>query len=142
MQVKDIMTSNVITISQEETAAVAARLLSRHNIGSLPVCSADGKLRGLVTDRDIVLRCVAAEEDPNTTRISEIMSRRVLSVHPEDPASAAASLMAKEQIRRLPVEQNGKVVGIVSLGDVALAPDFHMEASEALSDISLNIHRK
>jgi CBS domain-containing protein len=70
------------------------------------------------------------------------MSRRVLSVHPEDPASAAASLMAKEQIRRLPVEQNGKVVGIVSLGDVALAPDFHMEASEALSDISLNIHRK
>lgn len=142
MQVKDIMTDKVITVSQEETAAVAARLLSRHNIGALPVCSAEGKLRGLVTDRDIVLRCVAADEDPHTTKISEIMSRRIISVKPEDLAQTATELMAKEQIRRLPVEQDGRVVGMVSLGDMATAPNYRMEASEALSEISLNVKRR
>lgn len=142
MQVKDIMTDQVITISQEETAAVAARLLSRHNIGALPVCTAEGKLRGLVTDRDIVLRCVAADENPHTTKISEIMSRRIVSVKPEDQAKTAADLMAKEQIRRLPVERDGKVVGMVSLADMATTPNFTMEAGSALTEISLNVKRK
>ncbi len=142
MLVKDIMTDKVITVSQDETAALAARLLSRHNIGALPVCSTEGKLRGLVTDRDIVLRCVAVDEDPHTTKISQIMSRRIVSVKPEDTAKMATDLMAKEQIRRLPVEENGKVVGMVSLGDMATAPDYSMEASAALSEISLNVKRK
>lgn len=142
MLVKDIMTDKVITISQDETAALAARLLSRHNIGALPVCNADGKLRGLVTDRDIVLRCVAADEDPNTTKISDIMSRRIVSVKPEDTAQTATDLMAKEQVRRLPVERNGKVVGMVSLGDMATIPNYNMEAGAALTEISLNIKRK
>ena len=61
MQVKDLMSSGVISITPEENASLAARLIARHNIGALPVCSSDGKLRGILTDRDIVLRCVAAE---------------------------------------------------------------------------------
>lgn len=142
MLVRDIMTDKVITVSQEETAALAARLLSRHNIGALPVCNAEGKLRGMVTDRDIVLRCVAADENPNTTKISDIMSRRVISVKPEDTAKTATDLMAKEQIRRLPVESGGKVVGMVSLGDMATIPNYNMEASAALTEISLNVKRK
>ena len=64
MQVRDLMSHGVVTIEPGESASLAARLLSRHNIGSLPVCGEDGRLRGIITDRDIVLRCLAAEEDP------------------------------------------------------------------------------
>lgn len=95
----------------------------------------------MVTDRDIVLRCVAAEEDPERMRVSEIMTRRVISVGTQEPASTAAELMAREQIRRLPVEENGKVVGVVSLGDFAKAPDFTTEAASALCEISENTRR-
>lgn len=142
MQVKDIMTDKVVTVSQEETVAVAARLLARYNIGSLPVVNAEGKLRGMVTDRDVVLRCVALDEDPHAVKISEIMSRRIISVHPEASAESCAELMAASQIRRLPVERNGQVVGMVSLCDVATKPSFTMEAAKALSEISTNIRRK
>ena len=74
MQVKEVMSRRIIAISPEETVAVAARLLSQHNIGALPVCSRDGRLRGMVTDRDIVVRCVAAGDDPERTRVAEIMT--------------------------------------------------------------------
>ena len=83
MQVKEVMSRRIIAISPEETVAVAARLLSQHNIGALPVCSRDGRLRGMVTDRDIVVRCVAAGDDPERTRVAEIMTRRVLAAEPD-----------------------------------------------------------
>ena len=69
MNVKEVMSGRPITVSPEESAAVAARLLSRHNIGALPVCSKNGSLKGMITDRDIVLRCIAADEDPQTTKV-------------------------------------------------------------------------
>ena len=84
MQVKEVMSRRIIAISPEETVAVAARLLSQHNIGALPVCSRDGRLRGMVTDRDIVVRCVAAGDDPERTRVAEIMTRRVLAAEPNN----------------------------------------------------------
>ncbi|SMC56698.1 CBS domain-containing protein [Papillibacter cinnamivorans] len=136
------MNSNVISVSPEESAAFASRLLSRHNIGALPVCSPDGKLRGIVTDRDIVLRCVAAENNPEQTPVREIMSRTVISVEPEDDVRAATRLMAEEQVRRLPVVHGGRVVGMVSLGDMAKNQKFDMEAAKALSEISSNIKRR
>ena len=135
MQVKEVMSRRIIAISPEETVAVAARLLSQHNIGALPVCSRDGRLRGMVTDRDIVVRCVAAGDDPERTRVAEIMTRRVLAVE------EAARLMAREQVRRLPVQEHGRLVGMVSLGDVAVRPDYTMEAGEVLQEISQNIRR-
>lgn len=141
MKVKDVMSRRMICISPDESASVAARLLSRHNIGALLVCSKEGRLRGLLTDRDIVLRCVAAEEDPKATKVSEIMTRRIISVDCEESLQTAAGLMAREQIRRLPVEENGKVVGMVSLGDFAKLPDFTTEAAEALCEISNNTRR-
>ena len=142
MKVSELMTASVVTITPEETASVAARLLSRHNIGSLPVCTMDGRLRGIVTDRDIVLRCIAAENAPENTPVREIMTRGVLTVSPEDDVREATRIMATEQIRRLPVVQSGKVVGMLSLGDMARTQAFDMEASKALSEISGSVKKK
>lgn len=142
MKVKNIMSANVVSVSPEENIAVAARLLSRHNLGALPVCTKEGKLRGLLTDRDIVLRCVAAEDEATGTKVSEIMTRRLISISPEADIHEATELMAREKIRRLPVEENGRLVGMVSLGDVAKVPDFSMEVGQALCEISWNVHRK
>ena len=136
MQVRDLMNQSVVSIDPSESAALAARLLARHNLGSLPVCGTDGGLRGIVTDRDIVLRCVAAEEDPAQTPVKDIMSRNCAVVSPDDDAREATRLMAARQVRRLPVLEDGRVVGMVSLGDLAKRHRFDMEASKALSEIS------
>ena len=95
-----------------------------------------GILRGIVTDRDIVLRCVAPEADPKSVPVKEIMSRRLAAVAPGDDVRQAARLMARRQIRRLPVVADGKVVGMVSLGDLAQCGRYEMEISRALTDIS------
>ena len=139
MKVQELMTGKIITVSPEEPVSVAARLLSRYNIGSLPVCTRDGKLRGLVTDRDIVLRCVAADEDPTEVRVSEVMTRRPVSVQGADDIKSAASIMSERQVRRLPVEENGKLIGMLSLGDLAKVSDLSAEAAAALGGISENI---
>lgn len=142
MLISDMMSPNVVSITAEETAALAARLLYRHNIGSLPVAGEDGRLRGIVTDRDIVLRCVAAENDPAVTPVKEIMTKNVVSVSPNDDVRVATRLMAAEQVRRLPVVSDGKVVGMVSLGDLAKTRAYDMEASKALSEISTNVKKR
>lgn len=142
MLISDIMSPNVVSITPDESASLAARLLYRHNIGSLPVCGEDGQLRGIVTDRDIVLRCVAAESDPETTPVKEIMSKGIVTCSPEDDVRAATKLMSSEQVRRVPVVSDGKVVGMVALGDMAKTYTYDMEASKALSDISANVRNK
>ena len=142
MKVSDLMTKNVVSISPDESTSLAARLLYRHNIGSLPVCSSDGKLRGILTDRDIVLRCVAAESDPEHTPVREIMSRAPISTSPDDDVRQAAEMMAAHQIRRLPVTKEGKLVGMLSLGDISRTHSYNMEASRALSEISMNIKKR
>ncbi|MDR1693460.1 MAG: CBS domain-containing protein [Oscillospiraceae bacterium] len=142
MRVSELMNANVVSITPDEPALLAARLLSRHNIGSLPVCSLDGKLRGMVTDRDIVLRCVATESDPQTMRVREIMTRGIVSVSPEDDVREAAHKMANEQVRRLPVvSAGGSVVGMLSLGDMAKSRALEMEAANALSEISVSVKK-
>ena len=136
MQVRDLMNQSVVSIDPSESAALAARLLARHNLGSLPVCGTDGGLRGIVTDRDIVTRCVAAQEDPSKVPVRDIMTRNCAVVAPDDDAREATRLMAAKQVRRLPVLEGGKVVGMVSLGDLAQCRQFDMEASKALCEIS------
>ena len=139
MQVKDLMNPSVVSIEPGSSAALAARLISRHNVGSLPVCGEDRRLRGVVTDRDIVLRCVAAEEDPAQTPVRDIMTRGCATVSPGDDCREATRLMSLHQVRRLPVVENGRLVGVISLGDVARSGRFDMEAAQALSEISENI---
>lgn len=139
MNVKDAMTREILRIGPEETVAVAARMLSRGNVGSLPVCTADGKLRGVLTDRDIVLRSVAANEDAGQQPVREIMTRRLVTVSPEDSLQDAARLMAKEQVRRLPVTKGGRLVGMLAVKDLLRAPGMEMEAAEALEHITSGI---
>ena len=141
MQVRELMNPSVISLSTTDSTALAARLLSRHNIGSLPVCTTDGRLRGTVTDRDIVLRCIAAEEDPAQTPVREVMTRGCYTVGPEDDCRQATRIMAARQVRRLPVVEGGKLVGMLSLGDLSRSHAFDMEASQALSEISENVLR-
>lgn len=141
MFVRDLMNSAVVSITPEESAALAARLLSRHDLGSLPVCGQNGRLVGIVTDRDIITRCVAAGEDPSRVPVQDIMSRTPVTIAPGDDIHAAARQMAARQVRRLPVVEGGKVVGMVSLGDLARNHRCDTEAAEALSDISANPKR-
>ena len=141
MQVRDLMNPSVVSIAPGESAALAARLMSRHNVGSLPVCGEDGHLRGIVTDRDVVTRCIAAEEDPAQTTVRDIMTRNCTVVAPEDDPREATRLMAARQVRRLPVLDHGKLVGMVSLGDLATSHAFDMETSKALSEISEPIRK-
>lgn len=139
MQVSDIMSPNVVSITPDESVSLASRLLSRNNIGCLPVCGEDGKLWGIVTDRDIVLRCIAAENDPQTTPVKSIMSKGLTTVGPTDDVRVATKLMSDEQVRRLPVVKGDTVVGMLALGDMAKTHTYDMEASKALSEISSNI---
>ena len=142
MEVRELMNPSVVTIEPGASAALAARLLSRHNVGALPVCGADGRLRGMVTDRDIILRCIAAEEDPAQTPVRDIMTRGCVWVEPRSDCRQATQLMAQRQVRRLPGVEGGKVVGIVSLADLARSQRFDMEAAQALGEISENIVRR
>ena len=103
------------------------------------MCGPDRRLRGMVTDRDIVLRCVAAEEDPAQTPVRDIMTRSCASVAPGADCREATRLMALHQVRRLPVVEAGKLVGMISLSDLARSGRFDMEAAQALSEISENI---
>ena len=139
MKVRDIMTDFVIRIHPEETAAVAARMLTHYNIGALPVCDHDGQLKGLITDRDIVTRCLATGRQPEQTRIREVMTDHVVSAAPDMDVHLAASLMGHRQVRRLPVVDAGKLCGMVSLSDLANREETAYDAADALSTISSNL---
>ncbi len=142
MKICDIMTDKVVSIGQNEPVSAAARLLKRCNIGALPVCDDKTRLRGIVTDRDIVTRCVAADADPNDTKVGEIMSRGIVTAGPTDDVSHAVKLMGEDQVRRLPVVDDGRLVGVVTLCDMARSCNCDMEAGQALSEISANVKRK
>ena len=139
--IRDVMTENVIQVHPKEPVPVAARLLSHYNVGALPVCGENG-VCGMVTDRDIALRCVAAGRNPEGMRVEEIMTTRVVTAGPELTVQAAAELMAREQVCRLPVQENGRLCGMISLGDVACRSEYAVEATEALAEISSNISRR
>lgn len=141
MKVNDIMSAHVICVGQDESVGTAARLLKRYNLGVLPVCDGQGRLRGMVTDRDIVLRCVATEGDPAQLRVSEIMSRGVVTAERGESVSALSERMAVRQLRRIPVTEEGHIVGMVSLCDLARRPDCRMEADAALGAVSANLRR-
>ena len=136
MKIRDIMSTPAIRIHPEETVAVAARMLERSNIGALPVCGSDGRLCGLLTDRDIVTRCLAAGRSPSATPVRAVMTTAVVSAPPDMDLGLAAGLMGRRQIRRLPVMENGKLCGMLSLGDLALREESSIEAGDALTEIS------
>lgn len=142
MKIRDLMTNPVIRIDPEESVAVAARTLTHYNIGILPVCAGNGRLCGLVTDRDLVTRCLASGRSPGATTVREVMTGNVISVRPDMDAAEAAALMGRQQVRRLPVVENGRLCGMVSLGDLANREESAMDAKGALTEISSNISRR
>ncbi len=138
MTLREIMSKTVVRIRPDERVSVAARALNQYNIGALPVCGYDGRLKGLLTDRDIVTRCLAAGKDPEKTAVAEIMTTRVVAGKPEMDAGQAAAIMGLEQVRRLPVLENGRLCGMVSLGDLA----GNLQVGETLTKISDNLSRR
>ena len=139
MKVRDVMTKSVIRIDPGESAEVAARTFTHYNIGVLPVCTGDGSLCGVVTDRDLVTRCVALGRTPAQTTVREIMTNTVRTAQPDMEVNVAAHLMGSKQIRRLPVVEDGKLCGMLSLGDLAKRDESAMDATDALADISANL---
>ena len=142
MRVQDIMSTNLITVETKEPVSAAARLMQERNIGVIPVKKENGALAGMLTDRDIVLRCVAAGRDPANVKIEDIMSTGAVTAAPGEDVTAALARMRAEQVRRLPVVEGETLVGMLSLADVARTQRFDMEAAQALSGITANICRK
>lgn len=141
MKVKDCMSKHVIAVGADEPVLEAARLMSRYDLGALPVRAASGRLCGMVTDRDVVVRCIAAGKPAAGTPVSRVMSSSVLSVEPSADAAHAAQLMARAQLRRLPVAQNGYLAGIVSLADLAHLPQGAEAAGGCLGAICAPVVR-
>ena len=139
MKVRDIMTDRVIRVHPEECVAVAARQLATNHIGAMPVCGNDGRVLGVVTDRDLVVRCLAAGRSPEKTKVREVMTGYVVSVTPDTGIRTAASVMGHRQIRRLPVMEDGKLLGMVSLSDLASREESASDAVDALSTISNHV---
>ncbi len=139
MKIRDIMTSAVVRIHPEEPVEVAARTLTQYNVGALPVCGRDGQIYGMLTDRDLVVRCMASGRNAADMKVRDVMTNRVVSAGPDMEASAAAHLMGRQQVRRLPVVENGKLCGMVSLADLAGCEENALDAADALTEITGNI---
>lgn len=135
MLVRDIMTRRIVSVSPESSCKDAAVLMNENNIGSVPVVDSKG-VEGVITDRDIVLRCVAKNETPEKTKVYEVCTKGAICVKPDDELKNAISIMSTQQIRRLPVVESGRLIGMLSIADLAREGNI-MEVSEALSDISM-----
>lgn len=136
MKISEIMTKNVISLSVDDTTEHAAELMKEHNIGAIPV-DVEEKVVGIITDRDIVLRCIAENKDIKTQKVRDIMTSNPVVGDENMNVDDAARIMSERQIRRLPIVQSDKLVGMVSLGDLAVQSKLKEEAGEALSEISI-----
>ena len=120
MKVKDCMCKEVCCVKEDATLTEVAKLMNENHVGCIPVCNNDNTVCGIVTDRDILLRAIACEKDPKTSKVSDIMTCHVCTCTQEEEISNAQTKMAQNQIRRLPVcDNNNNVIGILTLGDLA-----------------------
>ncbi|MGY0694492.1 CBS domain-containing protein [Virgibacillus sp. FSP13] len=130
------MTQNVATVNESQSIQEAAEIMSAKNIGSLPVINNNGQMVGMLTDRDITLRSTAQGENAQTP-ISQVMTaQQVVQADPGMGVEQVAQMMAEQQVRRLPVVENGQIVGMVALGDLAVDNQYDSKAEQALSNIS------
>ena len=130
-KMRDIMSPGPVCMPPGESASAAAQAMKQHGIGTVLVL-ADGRLSGLVTDRDIAVRVLAEDRDPRTTRIGDICSTELVVLGPDDDVAEATRLVREHAVRRIPVLQDEIPVGVVSIGDLALEKD----ATSALSGVS------
>ena len=134
MKVRELMTTEPTSVEPNATLGEVATLMKQDDCGSIPVVQS-GRLVGIVTDRDIVIRGIAAGSDPKTQRVSAIMSADPVTTGPDKDVTEAEKVMADRQIRRLPVVENGKLVGIIVTAQIARAGDKQM-VGETLKKIS------
>jgi CBS domain-containing protein len=118
---RELMTPDARSIPESSTLVEAAELMRDLDVGSLPICGKDDQLTGVLTDRDIVVRCVAKGGDPAKTRAADLAQGKPVTIGADDPAENALLMMAQHQVRRLPVIDGHKFVGIISQADVARA---------------------
>jgi CBS domain-containing protein len=130
-KMRDIMSAAPVCMAPGESASAAAMAMKRHGIGTVLV-QAGGRLSGLVTDRDITVRVLAENRDPRTTRIGDICSSELVVLGPDDDVAEATRLVRERAVRRIPILRDGTPVGVVSIGDLALAHG----TTSALSGIS------
>jgi len=130
-KVHEVMTDAPVTVTSQTTLTDAARLMREHDIGDVLVMD-DSQLCGILTDRDIVVRAVADARDSNMTTVGEVCSRDIIDASPDDDADRILLLMRARSVRRVPVVEQGRVVGILSLGDMAVERD----PQSVLADIS------
>lgn len=135
MLVRHVMTEAPRSLDADMTAADAAGIMRNFDVGAVPVMR-DEALVGLVTDRDLVIRVVAEREDPSTIHLGDIATASPITISPDSSLREARELMASHRVRRLPVVKSGSLVGIVSLGDIALNDRSERAVGETLEDIS------
>ena len=137
--VRDAMTPNPRTINMDSTVVDAARIMQAEDIGSIPVVDADNILCGMITDRDIALRVVAERLDPAATRVEAVATKQISPAYPDEPLSEALESMAHRQVRRLPVIEDDRVVGILAQADIVHEVR-DKKAGQLVDDISQHRH--
>lgn len=118
---RDIMTPNPQCVGENETLLDAAKLMASLDVGALPICGEDKRLKGMVTDRDIVVKCLAQGGDPSTTTAGSLGEGKPVTIGADDSVEEAMETMKRHQVRRLPVIDGHEMVGIISQADVALS---------------------
>lgn len=134
--VRHVMTEAPKTLSPERTVADAAGLMEQYDVGVIPLADEHGALVGLVTDRDLVLRVLAKQRDPREVRLGDVATSTAVTVSPDANVAEARGLMAEHRIRRLPVVKDGRLVGILALGDLAVADASKRAVGEVLGEVS------
>lgn len=148
MKVKELMSTNIACVSENTSAELVADHMRRNDVGCIPVCDDAGHIKGIVTDRDLVLRVMAraaADDKASNSNMpaqkltaGDIMTTDPVTVSPDQNIHDAALLFSHHKIRRLPVTEASKIVGMLSLGDIAVKPVYIDEAGDALSAISMS----
>src|SRR3954465_7110771 len=139
MKVSQLMTKNVSAATLDTTLEEIATMMRDEDAGAIPVLDGE-KLVGIVTDRDIVLRCIAQGRDPVGTTSEDILTPDLTTIRPNDDLEVASRLMAQRQVRRLPViDESGNLVGMLSLGDIAVKEDSDIDGAEALEGVSRGV---
>jgi CBS domain-containing protein len=134
MQIKDVMSKKIASVAPHDPTEKAAKLMDEYDVGSIPVCDGN-KVVGIITDRDIVLRCVSQNKDLKQP-VNTFMTANPITAAPTMDVKDAAKMMSEKKIRRLPIVENNSLVGMVSLGDIAVEPKTTDKAGDALKDIS------
>ncbi len=140
MKIRKLMTTDVSTADPETTLEEIATIMRNDDVGAVPIIE-DDELIGIVTDRDIVLRCIAEGHDPSAIRALDILSESIETIGPDTDIKEAAKLMSSKQIRRLPVVENGHLIGMLSIGDLAVKQDDEQMSGDTLQRVSRGVKR-